>query len=89
MIMLPIGRWSSLLQPGIQEPLRAALTAGASGVVLVTQNAAGVAAALNAPAIGPASFDRPVAIIGATVFDYLTGEAWNVGTSFLGDIYEA
>lgn len=64
MIMLPIGRWSSLLQPGIQEPLRAALTAGASGVVLVTQNAAGVAAALNAPAIGPASFDRPVAIIG-------------------------
>lgn len=27
--------------------------------------------------------------IGATVYDYLTGEAWNVGTSFLKDIYEA
>lgn len=31
---------------------------------------------------------RTFADIGATVLDYLTGEQWNVGTSFLGDIYE-
>lgn len=32
---------------------------------------------------------KTFADIGATVFDYLTGEQWNVGTSFLNDIYEA
>lgn len=32
---------------------------------------------------------KTFADIGATVLDYLTGEAWNVGTSFLSEIYEA
>jgi len=32
---------------------------------------------------------KTFADIGATVFDYLTGEQWNVGTSFLKDIYQA
>ena len=32
---------------------------------------------------------KTFADIGATVLDYLTGEQWNVGTSFLGDVYEA
>ena len=31
---------------------------------------------------------KTFADIGATVYDYLTGEKWNVGTSFLGEIYE-
>ena len=31
---------------------------------------------------------KTFADIGATVFDYLTGEQWNVGESFLSDIYE-
>lgn len=31
---------------------------------------------------------KTFADIGATVFDYLTGEKWNVGESFLNDIYE-
>ena len=31
---------------------------------------------------------KTFADIGATVFDYLTGEQWNVGESFLNDIYE-
>ena len=31
---------------------------------------------------------KTFADIGATVFDYLTGEQWNVGESFLRDIYE-
>ena len=31
---------------------------------------------------------KTFADIGATVFDYLTGEQWNVGESFLHDIYE-
>lgn len=64
MIVLPRGRWSSLLQPDVQKPLRAALDAGAAGVVIVTDSVTGAASALNAPAIGPASFDRPVGIIG-------------------------
>jgi phosphopentomutase len=32
---------------------------------------------------------KTFADIGATVLDYITGEQWNVGTSFLGEIYEA
>jgi len=32
---------------------------------------------------------KTFADIGATVLDYLTAEKWNVGTSFLGEIYEA
>ena len=32
---------------------------------------------------------KTFADIGATVLDYLTSEQWNVGTSFLGDVYEA
>jgi phosphopentomutase len=32
---------------------------------------------------------KTFADIGATVLDYITGEKWNVGTSFLGEIYEA
>lgn len=32
---------------------------------------------------------KTFADIGATVLDYLTGEKWNVGTSFLGEIYQA
>jgi len=32
---------------------------------------------------------KTFADIGATVLDYLTGESWNVGESFLGKIYEA
>ena len=32
---------------------------------------------------------KTFADIGATVFDYLTGEQWNVGTSFLKDIFKA
>ena len=31
---------------------------------------------------------KTFADIGATVYDYLTGGRWNVGTSFLGEIYE-
>ena len=31
---------------------------------------------------------KTFADIGATVFDYLTGESWSAGTSFLGEIYE-
>lgn len=64
MIVLPRGRWSSLLQGDIQKPLRAALNAGAAGIVIVTDSVTGAASALNAPAIGPASFDKPVAVIG-------------------------
>lgn len=32
---------------------------------------------------------KSFADIGATVYEYLTGAKWNVGTSFLGEIYEA
>ena len=32
---------------------------------------------------------KTFADIGATVLDYITGEQWNVGTSFLSEIYEA
>jgi phosphopentomutase len=31
---------------------------------------------------------RSFADIGATVYEYLTGEKWNVGESFLDEIYE-
>ncbi len=61
-IVLPFRRWSSLATPEAARPLRAALDAGAAGLILVTTGPSGEALSLNAPADAPPP-PAPVALL--------------------------
>lgn len=61
-LRLPYGRWSTAGAPAVREPVQAALAAGASAVILVTQGPSGEALALNADGRAP-MFAAPVAVL--------------------------
>lgn len=61
LVVLPHGRWSTAVGE-VERRVRAAISEGAAGVVVVTTGPSGEALALNAPVDAP-MFDRPVAIL--------------------------
>ncbi|MFZ5747875.1 MAG: hypothetical protein ACOY45_09495 [Pseudomonadota bacterium] len=74
LIPLPFGRWSTILNPAVSEPLARATAAGAVAAVLVTTGPSGEALALNAPAGGtPARI--PVAILAPSEARWFRGAA--------------
>jgi hypothetical protein len=62
LIILPYGRWSSILHPFILVTLKSAITAGAAAVIIGTTGPSGDAIALNTP-IEIEGVNVPVAII--------------------------
>jgi hypothetical protein len=62
LIELPYRRWTTATAPVVRETVNGALSAGASGAVIVTTGPTGEAIALNAPADRPL-FARPTAIL--------------------------
>jgi hypothetical protein len=62
LVELPCRRWSSATAPPVRDAVSTAISAGAVGVVIVTNGPTGEAIALNAPADKPL-FSRPTAIL--------------------------
>ncbi len=62
LLLLPYGRWSSILHPYILNPLKAAANGGAAAVIIGTTGPSGDALALNTP-IKLDGINIPIAII--------------------------
>ena len=62
-MVLPYRRWSAFRAPEVEPPVRAALAAGAAGVVLVTTGPTGEALALNVTPQSP-PVSAPVVLLG-------------------------
>jgi hypothetical protein len=61
-VRLPYGRWSSLLDRAVREPIVDVAARGAAAIIVVTNGPTGEALLLNAPADRP-FVDRPMALL--------------------------